>query len=439
MTVSVEDTDPVRAAQIANSIGTVFAEQNQAFQASRYTDSKESLSVQLAQVDQQLKDTQAALAEIRSRATIDPETGKEVLSLDDQNERDRLEANLALYQQLYTNLLQSYETVRLAEIQNTSNVVLVEPAVPPLRPVRPNVWQDTSLAAVIGLMLAGGVVFLIEALDDTVKGPDEVARLLGLPVLGLIAQLEESEDGPITFTHPRSPIAEAFRSLRTNIQYASVDYPLRTLLVTSPSPQDGKSTIAANLAVVLAQSGRKVVLLDADLRRPSLHRRLQLSNRRGLTDLFVQSQVFLDGAVRKTKIPGLSLLSSGGLPPNPSELIGSEKMGEVLHRVKEQADVVVLDSPPVMVVTDAAVLAPRVDAVLLVIRPGVTRLAPTRHTVEQLRLGGANILGVVLNDVENKRSRYYYYYKGYYTYNSYYYGEPAKVRKNRRRKPQREG
>jgi non-specific protein-tyrosine kinase len=213
--------------------------------------------------------------------------------------------------------------------------------------------------------------------------------------------------------------------LRTNIQYTSVDRPICTLLVTSPTPEDGKSTIATNLAVILAQGGRKTVILDADLHKPMIHKLMKLPNRKGVSDLFVVPQLSLDGNLQETSVAGLRALTSGSLPPNPAELLGSGKMIEIMNRVKEQVDIVVLDSPPLLAVTDAAVLAPRVDGVLLVIKPGVTKLAACRQAVEQLQQVGANILGVILNDVDMKRSRYRYanYYKGYYSYYHHYYSD----------------
>lgn len=409
--VRVQDTNPDRAARIANAIFQEFADQNQALQATRYGASKQSLETQLDQMDQQIQKATANLATLGD-------------STNNQNERDRLETTLAQYRQTYAYLLQSYELVRLAEANSTSNVVQAEPASPPASPIKPRVFTNTLLAAVVGLLLAVGIAFLVEAMDDTIRNPGDIAHQLGLPVLGMIAKYEYEDDNPITMTQPRAPVAEAFRSLRTNIQFASVDTPLRTLLVTSPSPADGKSTVAVNLGVVLAQSGRKVVILDADLRRPKIHKIIRLANRRGLSDLFVQNQVYLDGAVQKTEIQNYYALTSGSLPPNPSELLGSGKMVDIIHQLEDQAELVVIDTPPLLAVTDACVLAPRVDGVLLIIKPGVTKLAACKQAVEQLRHVGAKILGVVLNEIEIKRSRYYYYhYRGYYY--AYYdtYGE----------------
>lgn len=438
--VTVEDTSPVQAAQIANTIGEVFARINQSFQTNRYADSKTTLSAQLAQVDQQIQDANQQLADLSASITQtvnEDGTIETNITVEQQRERDRLETNLALYQQIYANLLQSYESVRLAEIQSTSSVNLVEQAIPPLTSIRPNVFQDSVLGVFLGFIFGIGLIFLIDILDDTVKGPADVARHLDLPVLGYISRLDTNLNGPIAALEPRSPISEAFRALRTNIQYASVDRPISRILVTSPTPQDGKSTVATNLGVVISQSGRKVTIVDADMRRPSQHKRLKLANRVGLSDLFVQEHINLDGAMRETRVPGMYLITSGGLPPNPSELVGSEKMMEVLRVIRQHSDIVIVDTPPVMAVTDAAALAPRMDGVLIVVRPGATKLAQTKHTVETLRRGGANILGIVLNDIDHNRSRYYYYYQGYYTYDSYY-GEGVepqrKQRKVRRKK-----
>jgi capsular exopolysaccharide synthesis family protein len=232
---------------------------------------------------------------------------------------------------------------------------------------------------------------------------------------------------PVTEVQPRSPISESFRTLRTNVQYAAVDHPLMSILVTSAGPEEGKTTVVTNLAIVLAQSGRRVTVIDADLRRPSLHKRTGVTNQVGLSFLFMQPKMILNGALQKSRIPGMSVITSGNIPPNPSELLGSQKMGQILEKVKEESDLILIDTPPALVVTDASVLAPQVDGVLLVIRPGVTKLAAAKQTVEQLHRVGANILGVVLNNLELNRSKYgHYYARKYRPYTSYYYGKNSK-------------
>ena len=415
--VRVEDPEPQRARDIANALVAEFAAQNEALQSSRYAESKASLLEQLNQMDAQIKAAAQALA-----ALGDTETN--------QAERDRLEANLAQYRQTYAYILQSYEQVRLAEAQSTSNVIQAEPALAPHKPVRPRTLVNTLLGGVVGLLLALGGIFLVEALDDTLKSPDEISRQLGLPILGLIAHHGSGDDSLITQLEPRSLVSEAFRTLRTNIQFAQAagagSEKLQTLLVTSPSPAEGKSTVAANLAVVLAQSGRRVALLDADLRRPRIHKILNLPNRSGISDLFVRPAADVDGVLAATEIDGLQVLTSGDTPPNPAELLGSSKMVDILAQIGQQVDTIILDTPPVMAVTDSAVLAPNVTGVLLVLKPYVTQMGAARQTVEQMRRAGARLLGVVLNQVDLKNARYNYYYKGYYSTSRQYYGKNGK-------------
>jgi len=425
--ISVEDTDPNRAAAIANALVAEFSDQNMAEQASRYAASKGSLSAQLTLLDKQIQTTSATLSSLGE----DPAK---------QAERDQINVALSQYRQTYAYLLQSYEQVRLAEAQSISTIVQKEPAIPPTIPVRPKTVRDTILAAMMGLIFGVGTVILIESLDDTLKSPDEVVQKLKLPVLGLITRIGKVEnDDLVTCAQPRSPVSEAFRAMRTNIQYASVDRSISTLLVTSPTPEDGKSTIASNLAVIMAQNGIKTVILDTDMRKPMIHTLMKLSNRRGVGDLFVDSQVNLDGNLRETQIAGLRAITSGKKPPNPAELLGSGKMIEIINKIKTQAEVIILDSPPLLAVTDAAVLATRVDGVLLVVKPGETKLAACKQAVEQLQKVGANILGVILNDVDIKRLRYRYakYYKNYY-YSYYHYyddGHGGKIKsKNKAKK-----
>jgi succinoglycan biosynthesis transport protein ExoP len=354
---------------------------------------------------------------------------------------NQLQTTLALYQQIYSNLLNNYESVRLARLRSTPNVVQIEQAPVPSKPVRPQPLRNSALGAATGVIIMGAIAFLIEYLDDTVRSPEEVTRQLGLPVLGLIASHPSHDNIPIAMHEPRSPVSEAFRSLRTNIQFATVDKPIKTILVTSPSPQEGKSTVATNLAVVLAQGDSRVVLLDTDLRRPMIHKLLNLPNQGGVSGLILQLQVYLDGKInlngglQQTVVRGLRAMPSGKLPPNPAELLASDKMSKVIQEVRNDSDVVVMDSPPVLAVTDASVLASRVDGVLLVLRPGVTKLAAARGAVEQLKRVGANLLGVVLNNVEFKRSgHYYYHYKGYYYNYNGHYGEKTAVTKNHNHK-----
>jgi len=204
----------------------------------------------------------------------------------------------------------------------------------------------------------------------------------------------------ITVAEPRSAISEAYRTLRTNLDFASLDRALKTLVITSAGVGEGKSTTLANLAVVSAQAGRRVILVDADLRRPTLHQILGAGNEVGLTSMVVDEARLMTPPLQETGIPGLSLLSSGPLPPNPAELLGSRRMAEVIAALAEEADQVFFDTPPVVAVTDAAVLATRVDGVLLVIGAGKTRREYARMAVQRLEQINARLVGTVLTNVE---------------------------------------
>ena len=216
-------------------------------------------------------------------------------------------------------------------------------------------------------------------------------------------------DHLITVADPRSPVSEAYRTLRTNLDFSSLDKPVKTMLVTSAGPEEGKSTVLANLAVTTAQAGKKVILVDCDLRRPTLHNIFNLKNDVGLTTMVVDDAAIESPPLQDTGVEGLQLVSSGPLPPNPSELLGSRRMEEIIAALLERADVVLFDAPPVVAVTDAAVLATKVDGVLLVINAGGTKRDYARAAKARLEKVNANLLGAVLNNVKFDVSLHRYY------------------------------
>ncbi|AEG15650.1 capsular exopolysaccharide family [Desulfofundulus kuznetsovii DSM 6115] len=213
----------------------------------------------------------------------------------------------------------------------------------------------------------------------------------------------------ITHKHPRSPVAEAYRVLRTNLGFSGLDRPCRSILVTSAGPEDGKSTTAANLAVVLAQAGNKVILVDCDLRKPTQHRIFEVENHRGLTNCLLQN---LDPAEvsKNGLVENLTLVTSGPIPPNPAELLGSGRVRALWPALLERFDYLIIDSPPVLAVTDAALLAAQVDGVILVIRAATTRVEIAQEARDQLLKANARIIGVVLNQVKMPARDYHYYY-----------------------------
>jgi succinoglycan biosynthesis transport protein ExoP len=427
LTVSVEHPSPEWAAAVANMLVEVFAAQNLALQESRYSETKVSLQVELERLQEQIHSIEGAIEDLG-----DPVPSHRL------SELSRLQTDLSSYRQSYTSVLQSYEALRIAEAQSVSNVVPVEPASVPVAPIRPRIMTNTVMAAVVGAMVAVGLIFLIEYLDDTVKSPEELARVTDIPVIGMITDVGKSGEGlPYVAEYPRSPVAEAFRTLRSNIEFSGVNHPIRTLLITSPGPDEGKSTIAANLAVVMAQRGKKVILMDSDLRRPRMHRIMGIPNRIGLSDLFVREPFDLHGVLQPWKTENLLYMASGGLPPNPAELLGSERMKMIIEKVASESSIVIIDSPPLGIVTDAAVIAAQVDAVLLVIEPKRTPLGAVIHVVDQLQRADAHIIGIVMNGVPVRDAGYYNgYYRGYYHYSSYGGdGEDELAPRRKRRRP----
>ena len=423
--LSVEGTDPDLVAHIANKVAQVFIAQNRAFEASRYATSKEALAAELAQVQQDLEATQLLIDGMEASA-----------SQDQQVELDRLNLILSTQRATYSNLLSNYEELRIAEASQASMLIVAEDAVPSYVPVRPRVLNNTVLAALVGAMLASAVAFLTEYLDDSVKTPDDIVSLVGSPTLGTIGQIGGGANRKklITLSAPRSPLSEAFRALRTNIQFAGVDEPLSAILVTSSGPGEGKSTTAANLALVMAQAGRQVVLVDADLRRPTLHRFFDLPNGQGLTTALLDLRSPIEAHLQETEVSGLRLMTSGPIPPNPAELLSSQRQSDLLKELERQSDIVIVDSPPVLTVTDALVLAPQTNGVLLVVEAGRTRKEVLKKTREALARTDARLLGVVLNQMTARRSGYYYQYYQYY-YSAYEQDRPrsAKPRKQRSR------
>jgi len=216
----------------------------------------------------------------------------------------------------------------------------------------------------------------------------------------------------VAFEDPKAPEAEAIKVLRTNLQFLGVDKPLRHLLITSTGPDEGKSLVLANLAVTLAQTGKRVLIVDCDLRLPMQHKIYGMSNLQGITNVLAENVNPMD-YIQETKVKGVSLLASGPIPPNPSELLGSERLGTVLAQLEEAYDYVLVDAPPVLAVTDASLLATRLDGVILVARAGVAQTNRAKEALQQLTTAKARVLGAVINGIERKKGEgYYYYYYG---------------------------
>lgn len=402
--VTVEDADPQRAADIANQIVAVFGEQNRALQSERFAESKRSLEGEIAKLQADIDATQADLAALSGA--------------DDAARRGQLEDALVQYRGSYAAVLRSLEEVRLAEAQLTNSVNVVETATAPETSVRPRIWLNTALAAIAGLMLAIGLALLIEYLSDRVGTSEDVAAATHIGTLAAIGRIDgvEASDKLVMLNDPFSLVSEAYQMLRVKMEIARFERPLHTLLVTSSGPGEGKSTTAANLALAIARSGKRVILVDTDLRRPSLHRFFRHANLRGVTTALVRDPSdSLYNHMIPTAMENLLLLPSGPVPSDPAVMVSSAKMSELIAELKTMADVVVFDSPPLLAVADATPLAHQCDATLLVVLAGATRTSQLRRACDQLLQAGVEPQGVVLNKVTKEQGgydHYYYYYGG---------------------------
>jgi len=350
---------------------------------------------------ERLKELQMLL-EIYQRIYVDLSFSVDTGGTIGGNNNDQIQAALVLYQQIYNNLLSNYESIRLARLQSTPNIVQVEDAQPATNPIRPNTTNNILLGGVIGLALAGAVSFLIEYLDETIRDAETVMEKLELPVLGYIGDMGKKNGkllSPFVIEQPRSPISEAFRILRNNLEFTALDNPLKSILVTSCGVGEGKTTLAVNLALVLAQTGKRVVLVDADLRRPQVHEYFQIANRIGLSDL-LRERADIKNVITVIQPSNLDVITSGSLPPNPAEVLGSEKMAKILKELADNYDNIILDGVPFLL-ADASILSTRVDGVLVVVRSRVTQQSTAAEMVEQLDRAGARIIGVVINWVKD--------------------------------------
>lgn len=404
--LSIEDTNPQVAAALANEIPTVFANRNMTMQLERFANSKANLETELAEIKAELASAEAVLAAEKSNGN-------------EQIQVEQLTDNLLRLRETHSKILQSYEDIRVAEAGSLNNIIIDEHARIPTQPISPRTVTNTLLAGVVGVMLAVGVVFLIEYLDDTVKDPDSMESVTGLSTIGIIPKYTPRAENEklVMEAQPRSPDAEAYRQARTNVQYVGVSQDLATILITSANANEGKSTTAANLAIALAQADSKVVLIDTDLRRPSLHHKFNVPNNMGLTNLLLSKENDV-AFIQETETPNLRLITSGPLPPNPAELIHSARMKDIFDWLHEEVDYLVLDSPPVLAVTDAVLLSQLASTTLIVVEAGKTRQQSLLLAARQIEAVNGHIAGLIINKINPRRSGYYY---NYYYQSNYHY------------------
>jgi capsular exopolysaccharide synthesis family protein len=346
------------------------------------------------------------------------ETKTDAFSLN-QYERDYLELKRTYdnNQRLYELVLKRLKDTGVSGMLQVSNVRILDRARPNTRPVRPDLIRNGALAFLLGLLGGLGLAFAAEGLDRTVTTQLQVETQIGLTFLGIIPSIERKNDGSsielIVHDHPMAAVAECLRAIRTNLLFMSPEKPLKTLLITSSGPQEGKTTTATSLAITMAANGSRVLLVDADMRRPRVHRIFGLSNKAGLSSLIL-GEGKLGQVVQPTNITGLTVLPCGPVPPNPSELLHTASFARLVAEMASAYDLVIFDSPPVGVVSDAVVMGTHVDGTVMVLKTGQTIREAARLAVRQLQDVNANLVGALLNnlDISNQKyGQYYYYYR----------------------------
>ncbi len=348
-----------------------------------------------------------------------------------------LKRDLETYRTLYEGLMQKLKEAGVTAGLKSSNLRIVDAARKPMVPAEPNIPRNLTFALALGLTTGIGLAFVLEALDNTVRTPEQAQAISALPSLGMIplGSLIGEVGGPrlavtttsketvelVTQARPQSQMAESYRALRTSLLLTSLGAPPKVILVTSALPQEGKTTTSMNTAIVLAQKGSRVLLIDADMRRPSVHKALGMGPRTGLSNVLTGSAQLHQAIVRSTLIPTLYIMAAGTPPPNPAELLASANMRDVLNELREQYDHIVIDTPPTLSVTDAVVVSTSADSVVLVIRSGQTTRQALRRARDLLVRVNARIAGVLLNAADLKSADYYYYYEYRGKYGDRYY------------------
>jgi len=354
-----------------------------------------------------------------------------------------LKRDVESYRTLYEGLMEKLKEAGVTAGLRSNNIRSVDKARVPTYPSEPNVPRNLTFALALGLSTGIGLAFLLESMDNTVRTPEQAQAISALPSLGMIplgsrsgieaaakrltvASSREAVE-LVTQSRPQSQMAESYRALRTSLLLTSLGGPPKVILVTSALPQEGKTTTSINTAIVLAQKGTRVLLIDADLRRPSIHKTLGMGPKTGLSNVLTGNATLQQAVARSNILPALFVLTAGTPPPNPAELLASSNMRDILAELREQYDHIIVDTPPTLSVTDAVVMSTRADAVVLVIRSGQTTKQALRRARDLLMQVNARVAGVLLNAVDLTSPDYYYYYEYQGKYGHRYYQEDEPI------------
>lgn len=407
ITVTTTDTDPERAALVANTVATEFQGYLNEQALQRADVARQGLASQIEALQSRLEQIDDEIISLNTPGNVDDVTIQQRI-VDLGQERSQINRMLI---EMNTRSI-TLDTTMLA---SSAQADLANPAIVPSQPYAPNPSAAAKRGLMAGLLLGIAVVALLEYLDNTVKPERPLETLTGAPLLATVpySRMRAGSEQLFTMTHPNSTLAEAVRLLRTNLEFAAASGALGSVTVTSPGSGEGKSTITANLAVATAQAGMKTVLIDADMREPSQQLIFGVPNTGGLTTLLTHPDRDWREQASHVAVPNLLLITTGPVPPNPSDLVSSARFEALLAQVKEDADLVVIDSPPVLAASDALSIAAHTDGVVLVCQSHATRIDALRHSVRAVRQGGIRLVGLVLNRQKGQQGS---------TYRGGYYG-----------------
>jgi non-specific protein-tyrosine kinase len=405
--ISVQMDSPAEAVSIANEVANqLILLSPTALQNQDINETIEFVNRRLENLQGKIENGQGRLEELEAIDVSEMGAG-EVTAL--QSEINSLNELLVTWELNYAQLLNFTDNRRSANY-----LALVESAQARSAPVSPDTEVIMLVATVLGLVAGLGLAFLLEHFDDTIRSTADLGQFAGLRPLGIIREKKKGHQDTLVTAEARfTPDSEAYRMIRSNIQFASADRSRKSVLVTSAAQGEGKSTAVSNLGVVMAQAGLRTIVVDTDLRQPVLAKIFGLPEQSGLTESLQDPALKVTDLLVNTSIPDLQLLSSGAPPPNPSELLGSQRMREIMRELVDAADIVIYDSPPAALVPDAAILSKRVDGVILLIQAGKTRRDIVRQGIFNLQQAKANLYGVVLNRISSKQQPYPY--KDYYS------------------------
>jgi len=411
--ISVTDTNPKRAQIIADELARQLMEQSPAIGNTETGLQQDFIRQQLSNLKIQIEDTEKKIEELQTS----------LVGLNSASQIDNVENQIKEQTQKLTSLRESYASFLANSQEGALNILsVVEPANLPTHSVGTNKLIIIALAGLVGFSLGSGAAYLLEFLDRTVKTTSDIERIFSLPVIGYISEIvENGNNASYVARNPNSVLAENFRLLRSNIEFFQISNPMKTILITSPNQGNGKTTIASNLAISISQGEQDVILVDADLRRPAIHKALNIDRNPGLSDV-IRNKTDIASVVHALDENRLKVITAGDIPPNITEIVGSKRVASILGDLREKHELIIIDAPP-LIIADSYNLASRVDGVILVMEPGQTTEEQAKTIKEQLDRSKARLLGIVFNKISERSAHSYYDYQYRSLYSPKYYGD----------------